>query len=50
MNGRIFQSKKEAGGVFWDVIFTLFFFFLAMAMIFKYDSLIEFFKGILKSF
>jgi len=41
---KIFQNKKESGGAFWDFIFTVFFFLLAMAMIFKYDYLISVFK------
>jgi len=33
----IFQKQKESGNAFLDVIFTVFFFLLALAMIFKYD-------------
>lgn len=39
-------GKKEKGGVFWDLIFTLFFFFLALAILFKSDYLTEIFKKI----
>lgn len=36
---KIFQNKKESGGFLWDLIFTLFFFLLALFMVFKYDPL-----------
>ena len=40
---KIFQ-KKESGSAFLDFIFTIFFLFLALAMIFKYDYLINILK------
>jgi Flp pilus assembly protein TadG len=41
---KIFQNKRESGNAFLDFIFVVLFFLLVLAMLFKYDYVINTFK------